>query len=250
MRLRAILLLGAGALLSTPAVAQPALPSAPPAPPAVAAAPSRAAVDALVTAMLDEAMLLTALGDATERQFVEMVKTDKAFGAMVRDYPGLDKALGERTRTELGAIVKENIGGLRSSYADLLAAKLNATQIDATAALLATPTGKALFEYGMRLGAAQKISGGETKPDTAAILKLMKPADAPALLAFQRTGASAAIKALGPDLARLGEQWGQSITSKNEDRLMTAGLETTIDYIAHVPAAADPASGEKVKSGK
>jgi hypothetical protein len=201
-------------------------------------------VDALVTAMLDETMVLAALGDATDRQFVEMAKTDKDFGAMIRQYPGLDKALGERTRKELGEIVRDNLLSLRTAYADLLAQKLSAAQIDATAVLLATPTGKALFEYGMHLGATQGTSGKKAEPDTATVLKMMKPADFPALIAFQRSGASAAIKALGSDLAHLGEQWGASITAKNEDRLMTAGLETTIDYIAHMPAEpAAPASG-------
>jgi hypothetical protein len=213
------------------ALAAPALQAATP-PPAPAVA-RNADVDRLMDAMLDESLLVAAMNLATDKQFDDMAVSDASFAALVKQFPGLDGALRTRTRFELAAIVHEGLPSLRASVAKLIMARMNGEQVVAAVALLGSPTGKAFYTKGMQLGATGK---SKADVDEAELMKMLKPADFPLLVAFHATGADDAFVKLTPELSQISTDWGTDIVAKNKDRLSKAGIEATSEYMAKAAA--------------
>ena len=195
----------------------------------------RPATTKLLTIMLDEAVLTEAMQAATQQQIARIAQEDKGFGAMVATYPGLDQALVLRTNKELTGIIHENLPDLRGLFADVIEHRMNPAQIDATANMLATPSGLAIYRAGIERGLT-----GKGMLDSDHIARLVRPEDVPILLQFQETGAAATFTALGAEISATSRKWGGDLIARNKDRLMTAGMAETIDFIAH--AAPDGAS--------
>jgi len=217
------------------AFAAPSLQAATPAP----VAAKSADIDKLMDAMLDEQMLVGAMNAATDKQFDDLAVADASFAALIKQFPGLDGALRERTRVELAAIVHEGLPTLRASVARLIAARMTGEQVAAAAALLGSPTGKAFYAKGVQLGATGK---GKADVDAAELMKMLKPEDFPLLVAFHATGADDVFVKLTPELGQISTDWGTDIAARNKDRLSKAGIEATSEYMAKIAAKAKTTS--------
>lgn len=211
-------------------LAAPALQAATPAP----VAAKSADIDKLMDAMLDEQVLIAAMNLATDRQFDEMAKTDATFAALVKQFPGLDVALRDRTRVELAAIVHDGLPSLRLSVAKLIGVRMTGEQIAAASALLGSATGKAFYNKGVQLGAQGKT---RADVDQAELMKMLKPEDFPLLVAFHATGADDAFIKLTSELKQVSGDWGTTLVEKNKDRLSQAGIDATAQFMAKIAAS-------------
>lgn len=211
-------------------LAAPALQAATPAP----VAAKSADIDKLMDAMLDEQVLIAAMNLATDRQFDEMAKTDATFAALVKQFPGLDMALRDRTRVELAAIVHDGLPSLRLSVAKLIGVRMTGEQIAAASALLGSATGKAFYNKGVQLGAQGKT---RADVDQAELMKMLKPEDFPLLVAFHATGADDAFIKLTSELKQVSGDWGTTLVEKNKDRLSQAGIDATAQFMAKIAAS-------------
>ena len=242
-----MLVLLAAAALSAPAAALAASPAA-----ATALDPAaKKAALKLARILYTEESQLRMAGRMIDETIAPALRKDENFAALELDYPGITNAMIAEMRPLLEGYVREALPDYYDRVAALLGSKLTAAEIDDLAGFYLSPTGRkllkgvhenyrgeAMIDEVLADPDAPTSYSAMSKDHRAAVgeaVKLIDNSDTDALIALGKKPYAARLRALGPEMRKLDQDFTNAPAPEFERRVE----DTLVLAMERFMAAAD-----------
>ncbi len=123
--------------------------------------------------------------------------------ALYRRYPGLQAQVTARVRPQLLRIMRRELPALRREIGAIIAAQMTPSEIAASSAFFASPTGRKVYARALRAigDRPDRTQAEATQAAMAAVVGNLAPRDYPAVLRFSASGAAAKMARVNPRVA-------------------------------------------------
>lgn len=199
----------------------------------LAAEAPAADVERLVAILLPDQQLIDGTGKVFSNAIADETGLDAASRALFAANPGLKDHVAGRVRSELGVILRSELPDLRGRLATAIVQNLTPQDVRDTLGFFASPTGAKVVQQ-MYGGIATSGASNEEEAQQAGMSALMAsltPDDYPALMAFGASPAAAKLQTVTPRLHDVARNWGQSLVTRHEARLMAVAQKAVAEFL-------------------
>ena len=186
----------------------------------VAAAPAKP-LDRLVDLLTPEDALLNLAGRAFDAGIRNEIAADPELMAVQRRHPGLAPYVAAELRPAFLKLVRKEIPSLRRDVRAVVADGLTAPEIAEALTFFSSPTGIKLREQAYATMAEKPDQSPEAMQAAvlSAVMKNMRVADYPALLAFGASSVAAKMNTLNPRIVVASKAWSDGLVARHSKRM-------------------------------
>ena len=191
-------------------------------------------LERLVALLLPEESLITLAARAFDAGLDREVANNAELRAIHARQPGFKAYVASRLRPALATMLKKELPGLRREIRAIVAAELKPREIEEALAFFASPTGAKLRTQVYATMGDNPNQSPEAMQAAAisAVMKQMKAADYPALIAFGASSAASKMNIVNPKIAAASRAWSDRLVAKNSKKMRALAAAAVRHYKA------------------